>query len=418
MAQNKQPETDAPESDNAQVPDNIPNIDDSADDTETLAAVASETKSSGDDPAAPSNAPAPTPGDTVNLEGKTNDNKAAEKSKQSAQKSTTSKANGEIGDAPRKRSSNANGNATNGRGRNDGDDDAVRGDRQIAQNRHQDDAPGQGRQVRRDEDDGRQYDTRRDTEQHTLFDEDDDYYDRRPRQPERDRDPDYDRGRRAAQGYGHSYAQSDDERLNREYGSDYRRYADAGYDERNQYRSRDRAYDEGGQYQARPYQGARPNDNGRDFEREQREQPRNRWREPSVDARYEDPYHNHRNGGWSSQGNQDRHRDGDRDDNGRYSNERPRDEGRRDEGRYGNQDRGYDQSNDRFAGRQYGNQDERGYNEPRRPGEPVAGNRSNYPAAREDDRGNPGRWRDERRDYRETEADDRYEPDRGPGRRR
>ena len=56
-----------------------------------------------------------------------------------------------------------------------------------------------------------------------------------------------------------------------------------------------------------------PADNGRDFEREAREQPRNRWRESNVDPRYDDAYDNHRNRAWSSQGNQDRHRHSDDD---------------------------------------------------------------------------------------------------------
>jgi len=378
MAQNKQSQSAKPANEDSAVT-SAQNTDGSADDTELASAVAAQVEQATGKPVDPT--PAPTPGDTVRLEGKTDDEKAVEqksgeKARPAAQKATSKGDDGET----------------------------VRRDRQIAQARPQDDDPGYGRQVRRNEDQDRPS-ARRDNEQRNLFGEPDDaYYDRRSQDEARDRDADYDRGRRASQGYGHTAAHDDDERLSREYGSDYRRYSDAGYDDRNQYRSRDRAFDqgpygdrdryysEGGQYRQRP-QGYRPNDNGRDFEREAREQPRNRWRESNVDPRYDDAYDQHRNRAWSSQGTQERHRDGNRDDQGRYSNDRYQNEDR-----YRGQDRGY------------GNRDDRG--------EPVAGNRSNYPSAREDDRGNPGRWRDARRDDREYQTDDRYESDRTPPWRR
>lgn len=368
MAQTKKPETEAPESDTAQATGIVQNPD-----------------ATGGNNTAPARPPAATPGETADIQAAT----------------------GEPSKTEGKSKARANGDASNGNGKNRDDDyEPARRDRQIAQGRHPDDDPGYGRQARRDE-------------QRNLFGEPDDtYYDRRPHAGDRDRD--YDGGRRASQGYGHTAARGDDERLSREYGSDYRRYSDAGYDDRRRYESRERAFDqspygdrvysEGGQYRPRPQQ-YRPNDNGRDFEREAREQPRNRWRESNVDPRYDDAYDNHRNQetgnrAWSSQGNQDRHRDWDRGDHGRYSNARHQD-----------QDRGHDQS-DRFGTRGYGNQDERGRHEQRHRGEPVAGNRSNDPAAREDDRGDPGRWRDERRDYRESQTDDRYEYDNGHRRRR
>ncbi len=364
MAQNKQPETETPESDTAQATGNIQNA-----------------ETAGGNNTAPAKPPAPTPGATADLQGKT-----GEKTRQTAQK--TNKADDDDGDTSRRR---GNGGTANSKPRNDDDDQPSRRDRQTAQGRDQDDEP-RYRQAPRDEDFDRPS-ARRDTAQRSLFgDPDDTYYDRRPHP--QDRDADYDRGRRAAQGYGHTSARGSDERLSREYDSDYRRYSGTGYDERTPYQSRDRDFDrspygdhdrfysEGGQYRQRP-QGYRPNDNGRDFEHEAREQPRNRWRESNVDPRYDDAYDQHRNRAWSSQGNQDRHRDWDRDDRGGYSNAR-----QHDEDRYRGQDRGYGD----------------------RPG--------NYPPAREDDRGNTNRWRDERRDYRETLTDDRYEDDRGPWRRR
>ncbi len=375
MAQNKQTNAGKAENQNMQ-PTASQGTDGSADDTELAAAG---------------------PQATAAEQGK-----AGEKPKQASQK-TSAPQTDDHGDRMRKRMANGNGKS------HGGDHEPMRRDRQIARNPRQDDDPGHGRQVRRDED----YDQaagRGDIGQRNLFgDEDENYYDRRAGHQARDRGGDYDRGRRASQGYGHTAAHDDNERLSREYGSEYRRYSDAGYEDRNPYRSRDRAYDdrspygnrdriydEGGQYRARP-QAFRPNDNGRDFEREAREQPRNRWREVTVDPRYDDAYDHHRNRAWSPQGNQDRHRN----THGRHSPESDHDEGR-----YRGQDRGY------------GDPDERGPQQRRHRGEPVAGNRSNYPAAREDDRGNPGRWRDERRDYRENEADDHYEHDRGPWRRR
>jgi len=401
MAQNKQTEAAKPANEDSAAT-SAQNTDGSADDTELASAVAAQVEQTTGKPVDPT--PAPTPGDTVKLEGKTDEQKTGEKTKPAAQKAT-SRSDDNDADNARKR---ANGSAANGKGHDDVE--PVRRDRQIAQGRQQDDDPGYGRQVRRSEDDDRPP-ARRQDQQRNLFGEPDDaYYDHRSQA--QDRDSDYDRGRRASQGYGHTAPRDDDERLSREYGSDYRRYSDAGYDERNQYRSRDRAFDqspysdrdryysEGGQGRSRP-QGYRPNDNGRDFEREAREQPRNRWREANVDPRYDDAYDQHRNRAWSSQGNQDRHRDWDRDDRGRYSNERYQDEDR-----YRSQDRGY------------GDRDERGFQEQRRRDEPVAGNRSNYPAAREDDRGNANRWRDERRDDREYQTDDRYESDRTPPWRR
>jgi len=385
MAQSKQPAPQTPQNDDT-APTSAQNTDGSADDTELASAVAAQVEQATGKPVDPT--PAPTPGDTVKLEDTPD-----EKTKPAAQK--TAKSDDGETDKPRKRT---NGSAANGtaNGKSHDDPEPVRRDRQIAQGRQQDDEPGYGRQVRRDEADNRPS-ARRGNDQRNLFgDEDDGYYDRRPRSQDQGRDEDYDRGRRAAQGYGHTAPHDDTERMNREYGSDYRRYSDAGYDDRNQYRSRDRAFDqspygdrdryysEGGQYRQRPH-GYRPNDNGRDFEREAREQPRNRWRESNVDPRYDDAYDNHRNRPWSSQGNLDRY-SRERDDRERYQ----------------------DQSRDRG----YGTRDERGRDEP------VAGNRSNYPAAREDDRGNPTRWRDDRRDYRENEADDRYEYDRAPPWRR
>jgi hypothetical protein len=415
MAQNKPSETAKPDNENTKAT-TAQNTDGSADDTELASAVAAQVEQTTGRPVDPT--PAPTPGDTVNLEAKTGERpkageqKVGEKTKPAAQKAKSDDGDTET---PRKR---ANGSAANGKGQDD--IDPARRDRQIAQGRQPDDDPGYGRHVRRGEDNDRPS-ARRDDEQRSLFGEPDDtYYDRRSPAEARDRGDDYDRGRRASQGYGHTAARDDDERLSREYGSDYRRYSDAGYDDRNPYRGRDRAvdqgpygerdryYSEGGQYRERP-QGYRPNDNGRDFEREAREQPRNRWRESNVDPRYDDAYDQHRNRAWSSQGNQDRHRDWDRDDQERYSNER-RDERYRDEGRYRGQDRGYDQSSDRFDTRGYGNRNERSG--------PIAGNRSNAPAARADDRGNANRWRDERRDDREYQTDDRYESDRTPPWRR
>lgn len=386
MAQNKsesaKTETETTPATSAQ------NTSGSADDTELASAVAAQIEDETGKPVDPT--PAPTPGDTVDLEAGEH---KTEKTRTAARK-TVSKAGDEDADTSRRR-----GNGSSSKGQGDDDREPVRRDRQAAQGRQQDDAPDYGRQVRRED------------EQRNLFsDQDDAYYDRRPQAQGRDCEPDYDRGRRASQGYGHTAARDDNERLSREYGSDYRRYSDAGYDDRNRYGEhprayddqspygdRDRIYSEGGQYRPRP-QGYRPNDNGRDFEREAREQPRNRWRESNVDPRYDDAYDNHRNRAWSSQSSQDR-QGSDRD---------------RDEGRYPSQDRGYDQSSDRFGTRGYGNQDERGLHEHRHRGEPVAGNRSNYPAAREDDRGNPGR----RREDRETPTGDRYEYDRAPPWRR
>ena len=380
MAQTKQPETETPQSDTAQATGNVQDAD-----------------AAGGNNTAPAKPPAPTPGETADVQAR-----AGEKPRQ---KAAAGRAEDETIDRSRKRNGSA---ATNGNGHHD-DYEPVRRDRQIAQGRHQDDDPGYGRQVRGTDDDYR----RRDTEQRSLFgDPDDTYYDRRPHR--QDRDAGYDRGRQASQGHGHTSARGEDERLSREYGNDYRRYSDAGYDDRNPYRSgqrafdqspygdRDRYYSEGGQYRPRP-QSYRPNDNGRDFEREAREQPRNRWREATADPRYDDAYDQHRNQesgnrAWSSQGSQDRHRDWDRDNQGRYSNER-----HRDEDRYRGQDRGYDQPSDRF--------DSRGY-----------GDRSDRPVAREDDRGNPDRRQDDHRNYRQSHPDDRYEYDRGgwqgPGRRR
>lgn len=377
MAQTKQPAPQKPENDDSPAT-GAQNTGGSTDDTELASAVAAQIEQTTGKPVDPT--PAPTPGDTVDLDANPED-KAGEKARQ------TAKNNGADADTPRKR---ANGGAAGNRG----DDEPARRDRQVAQGRQQEDDPRYGRQVRRDED------------QRNLFgDEDGGYYDRRPRQQNLNRDEDYDRGRRAAQGYGHTEARDDNERMSRDYGSDYRRYSDAGYDDRNPYRSRDRAYDdqssygdrdriynEGGQYRPRP-QGFRPNDNGRDFDREAREQPRNRWRESNVDPRYDEAYDNHRNSEsrnrpWSSQGNQDRYRDQDRD-----------------EGRYRSQGRGYDAPDDRAR-------------EDSRRREPVGGDRPSYQAPREADRGNTGRWRDERRDDRENEARDRYEYDRTPPRRR
>ena len=420
MAQ-KQSETAKPENENTPATGTAQNTGNSTGDIETASAVASQNKQGGNN-VPPDKAPAATPGDTADLQVKSSD-----KARPAAQK-TASKADqpDEEAETSHKRT---NGGSANGKTRSDDDRPPVRRDRQIAQGRHQDDDPGYGRQPRRNDDYDRPA-TRRDDEQRNLFGEPDDtYYDRRPHAEDRDRDADYDRGRRAAQGYGHTAARNDDERLSREYGSDYRRYSQAEYDERHQYQSRDRAlnpraydqgpygdrdryYSEGGQYRSRP-QGYRPNDNGRDFEREAREQPRNRWRESNVDPRYDDAYDNHRNRAWSSQGNQDRHRDWDRDDQGRYSNARYQDEGR-----YSGQDRGYDQSSDRFGTRGDRSQGERGVRKQSYRGEPVAGNRSNYPAARENERGNTGRPGSERRDYRETQTDGRYEDDRAPWRRR
>ena len=220
-----------------------------------------------------------------------------------------------------------------------------------------------------------------DRDQRNLFNDDD--YDRRPQAREDDRDQ---RGRWASQGYGHTRPHDLDEQLNREYGRDYRQYS-------NQTRDEDRA-----RY-------------GQSYDRD-----RQGWSQSGAPDR--DRYAEDRNARpWASQGSQDRHRDWDRDDQGRYSNARSSDYRDRDyeQGRRRDDDRwrghyGADERERHYQGRGYPDydaRDRRDYDDRSRQSYAHADDRS-FARGRVNDQFRM----DDRRNYEGTAS--RQADDRGP----
>ena len=219
-----------------------------------------------------------------------------------------------------------------------------------------------------------------DRNQRSLFNEDDGY-DRRDRQQARydDRD-DYRQRGGWAQDYGHTQARGRDEDLSRQYGDDYRRYS-------NQTRE--------------DYRNDAP-DRYRD-DRTRDSAPRG-WNPSGERYRDDDRRDDRPSQPWASQGNQDRHRDWDRDPQGRYSNTRPDDRYNAQDNRaQDNHDRDYRndrrRDDDRWRGHYGADSRERDYrNAPYQNSDPR------------DQRGYSDRDRDyrERRDY--ADADQSFAP--------